>query len=258
MILILVSYCSVFPFCLVFNRKLTDSCLDLYAFDGEGPAPRLTTHHLVKKVSQFPIRMPNLDGVKPGDKVNMTIRMFFGLTEIKIECVIRDKIFVFTSAFDATDSFANGEAIGTPGSQSATLRHTQAFVPSPSVTSLPLGTPQMNSPYPAYPSPGAPMLPSSNLPQHSFSSVAQQDPYGTPQQDPYGTPQQQQAYPPMNQGYPPQQTSQQPYYNRQSTYDSYNQPQGGYYSQDPYASPAPTQGGRRPQQQQQQQPYPPY
>jgi hypothetical protein len=231
--------------CLHDQSELNTFCSDLYAFDGEGPAPRLTTHHLVKKVSQFPIRMPNLDGVKPGDKVNMTIRMFFGLTEIKIECVIRDKIFVFTSAFDATDSFANAEPVGTPGSQSSTLRHTQAFVPSPSVTNLPLATPQMNSSYPAYPSPGAPMLPSSSLPQHSYA-VAQQDPYGTPQQQP--------AYPPMNQGYPPQQTPQQPYY-RQSTYDSYNQTPGGYYNQDPYSSPAPTQGGRRPQQQQ---PYPPY
>ncbi|KAG2225921.1 hypothetical protein INT45_006617 [Circinella minor] len=81
----------------------TDS--DLFAFDGEGPPPRLTTHQLIKKVGHFPIRMPTLDGVRPGDKVNMTIRMYFGLTEIKIECVIRDKTFVFTSSFDASDSY---------------------------------------------------------------------------------------------------------------------------------------------------------
>lgn len=220
--------------------------LDLYAFDGDGPAPRLTTHHLVKKVSQFPIRMPNLEGIKPGDKVNMTIRMFFGLTEIKIECVIRDKMFVFTSSFDATDSFANAQ-VGTPGSQHSSLRHTQAFVPSPAVTHLPLGTPQMNSAYAAYPSPGAPMLTSSSLPP-------QQQAY---QQDVYGTPQQQPAYPPMNQGYPPQQQQQQQYY-RQSTYDSYSQPQSGYYGQESYASPAPSQGRRPQQPPQQQQPYPPY
>ncbi|KAH8553127.1 hypothetical protein BGW37DRAFT_488514 [Umbelopsis sp. PMI_123] len=226
----------------------TDS--DLYAFDGDGPAPRLTTHHLVKKVSQFPIRMPNLDGVKPGDKVNMTIRMFFGLTEIKIECVIADKIFVFTSAFDATDSFANSQA-GTPSMQNNSLRHTQAFVPSPSVTHLPIGTPQSNQGYPAYPSPGAPMLTSSNLPHQGYGAPQQQDVYGA-QQDVYATPQQQPApYPPMNQGYPPQPQSN---YYRQSTYDSYSQSQGSYYNQDGYGSPAP-QGGRRTQQQQQ---YPPY
>jgi hypothetical protein len=192
--------------------------------------------------------MPSLDGVKPGDKVNMTIRMFFGLTEIKIECVIRDKIFVFTSSFDATDSFANAQ-VGTPTIQNSPLRHTQAFVPSPSTTHLPLGTPQTSSAYPAYPSPGAPMLPSSNLPQQGYGSAPQQDVYATPQQQPA-------PYPPMNQGYPPQQ---QPNYYRQNTYDSYSQPQSGYYNQDAYGSPAPPQGGRRTQQQQQQQQqYPPY
>lgn len=83
--------------------------IDLFAFDGEGPPPRLTTHPLVKKVGHFPIRMPTLEGVRPGDKVNMTIRMYFGLTEIKIECVIRDKLFVFTSAFDASDAYASAQ-----------------------------------------------------------------------------------------------------------------------------------------------------
>ncbi|ORE03392.1 hypothetical protein BCV72DRAFT_32461 [Rhizopus microsporus var. microsporus] len=83
----------------------TDS--DLFAFDGEGPPPRLTSHPLVRKVGHFPIRMPHLDGVKPGDKVNMTIKMYFGLTEIKIECIIRDKSFTFTSSFDAADTLAD-------------------------------------------------------------------------------------------------------------------------------------------------------
>lgn len=53
--------------------------------------------------------MPTLDGVRPGDKVNMTIKMYFGLTEIKIECVIRDKLFVFTSAFDASDAYGGAQ-----------------------------------------------------------------------------------------------------------------------------------------------------
>ncbi|CEI94845.1 hypothetical protein RMCBS344292_09050 [Rhizopus microsporus] len=51
--------------------------------------------------------MPHLDGVKPGDKVNMTIKMYFGLTEIKIECIIRDKSFTFTSSFDAADTLTD-------------------------------------------------------------------------------------------------------------------------------------------------------
>lgn len=80
----------------------TDS--DLYAYDGDGPVPRLTTDPGVHKVGRFPIRMPHLAGVKTGDKVNLTIRMYFGLTEIKIECAIKDQIFTFTSAFDSADA----------------------------------------------------------------------------------------------------------------------------------------------------------
>ena len=81
----------------------TDS--DLFAFDGEGQPPRLTSHPLVRKVGNFPIRMPHLDNVRAGEKVNMTIKMYFGLTEIKIECIIRDKSFVFTSSFEAADAY---------------------------------------------------------------------------------------------------------------------------------------------------------
>ncbi|KAI7904945.1 uncharacterized protein BX663DRAFT_501109 [Cokeromyces recurvatus] len=80
----------------------TDS--DLYAYDGDGPVPRLTTDPSIQKVGHFPIRMPKLEGVKPGDKITLTIRMYFGLTEIKIECVIQDQVFVFTSAFDTMES----------------------------------------------------------------------------------------------------------------------------------------------------------
>ncbi|GAA5801684.1 hypothetical protein HPULCUR_007134 [Helicostylum pulchrum] len=81
----------------------TDS--DLFAFDGEGLPPRLTSHPLVRKVGNFPIRMPHLENVRAGEKVNMTIKMYFGLTEIKIECIIRDKSFVFTSSFEAADTY---------------------------------------------------------------------------------------------------------------------------------------------------------
>jgi hypothetical protein len=80
----------------------TDS--DLYAYDGDGPVPRLTTDPAVHKVGRFPIRMPHMEAVKPGDKISLTIRMYFGLTEIKIECTIKDQVFTFTSAFDAADA----------------------------------------------------------------------------------------------------------------------------------------------------------
>ncbi|KAI9270319.1 hypothetical protein EDC94DRAFT_535585 [Helicostylum pulchrum] len=80
----------------------TDS--DLYAFDGDGPIPRFTADPSIQKVGHFPIRMPILEGVEPGDAVTLTIRMYFGLTEIKIESVIQNKVFSFTSAFDASHS----------------------------------------------------------------------------------------------------------------------------------------------------------
>ncbi len=85
-------------------HSLTNFKLDLYAYDGDGPVPRLTSNPVVQKVGHFPIRMPKLEGVQPGDKVTLTIRMYFGLTEIKIESVIQDQVFTFTSAFDSSDS----------------------------------------------------------------------------------------------------------------------------------------------------------
>jgi hypothetical protein len=88
----------------------TDS--DLYAYDSDGPVPRLTTDPSIQKVGHFPIRMPKLEGVNPGDKISLTIRMYFGLTEIKIECVIKDQIFTFTSAFDAADSQQTPAPVG--------------------------------------------------------------------------------------------------------------------------------------------------
>lgn len=82
------------------------SHLDLYAYDGDGALPRYTSDPAIQKVGHFPIRMPRLDGVFTGDKVSLTIQMFFGLTEIKIKCTIRGQVFVFTSAFETTNSEA--------------------------------------------------------------------------------------------------------------------------------------------------------
>lgn len=75
----------------------------MYAFDVDGPIPRFTTDPSIQQVGYFPIRMPKLEGVNPGDAVTLTIQMYFGLTEIRIESVIQDKVFSFTSAFDASN-----------------------------------------------------------------------------------------------------------------------------------------------------------
>ncbi|KAI8061842.1 uncharacterized protein B0P05DRAFT_556879 [Gilbertella persicaria] len=103
----------------------TDS--DLYAFDGDGPVPRLTTDPQIQKVGHFPIRIPKLEGVKPGDKVTLTIRMYFGLTEIKVESVVQDKVFAFTSAF----CFDSKSSIDPPLQQHDPPSFTPAFHGTP-------------------------------------------------------------------------------------------------------------------------------
>jgi hypothetical protein len=77
--------------------------LDLFAYDAEGPIPRLTTHPNVLKVARFPIKMPKLPDVQKGQPVFMTIKMYFGQTEIKIEAHIRDRKFTFTSTFETME-----------------------------------------------------------------------------------------------------------------------------------------------------------
>lgn len=159
--------------------------------------------------------MPTLEGVKPGEKVNMTIRMYFGLTEIKIECVIKDKIIVFTSAFEASEG-AGQESAGMGYVQDA---YGGAPPPGPAQIGMdPYGTPSMNA---------------------SQASFAAYPPYG-------GAPpptQQQPAYSQAGGAYPPS-----------TTYGAYPPATGAYpaddnYYQQPYADPQ----GYPPQQQQQQQ-----
>ncbi|RCH95049.1 hypothetical protein CU098_003290, partial [Rhizopus stolonifer] len=75
----------------------------LFAYDGDGPIPRLTTHPNVFKVARFPIKMPKFADVQKGQPVFMTIKMYFGQTEIKIEAQIRDRKFTFTSAFETME-----------------------------------------------------------------------------------------------------------------------------------------------------------
>ncbi|CAO3617361.1 unnamed protein product [Cunninghamella blakesleeana] len=187
----------------------SDTDSDLYAFDGEGPPPRLTSHPSIQKVGHFPIRMPSLEGVKPGDKVNMTIRMYFGLTEIKIECIIKDKTIVFTSAFEASD-----------GTSTANAGYIQDNYAQPTPTMDPYANP--------------------NASQASFGGAY-------PPNGGYGnsTPQQQHGYPPQQGypqtsygGYPPQNAATAPYPTEDNYYQQpYNDNQGyppqqqqqGYY-----------------------------
>ncbi|CAO3614748.1 unnamed protein product [Mucor fragilis] len=250
----------------------TDS--DLFAFDGEGQPPRLTSHPLVRKVGNFPIRMPHLEGVRAGEKVNMTIKMYFGLTEIKIECIIRDKSFVFTSSFEAADAYPQQQ-------QQQQQQQQVAYDPA-----------YGNSGYGDY---QTPLIASDQSLSHHHPSPGQQHMYGvndlTNNMSHVSINQQQQPYPPTttaantNSAYPPQQQQPYPPYQPQSNSqyrpmsyqtDYYPPQQQGYppQSQQPYAqnnssfysatsnnvghnggySPS-AQHGYPPQQQQQQPPY---
>ncbi|ORZ22048.1 hypothetical protein BCR42DRAFT_161778 [Absidia repens] len=77
-----------------------DNETDLYAYDGDGPPPRLISDPRVKLVARFPIKMPTFDDVNVGEQLLMTINMFFGRTEIKLEVLIRDRGCIFTSRLD--------------------------------------------------------------------------------------------------------------------------------------------------------------
>ncbi|KAI9308397.1 hypothetical protein BJ944DRAFT_260306 [Cunninghamella echinulata] len=55
--------------------------------------PRYVVQSGVKKVFDFEIPMPRLVGVMPGDPVELTINMYFGEVELRVEAIIRDKTY---------------------------------------------------------------------------------------------------------------------------------------------------------------------
>lgn len=256
----------------------TDS--DLFAFDGDGQPPRLTSHPLVRKVGNFPIRMPHLEGVRAGEKVNMTIKMYFGLTEIKIECIIRDKSFVFTSSFEAADAYPQQQALPPQQQQQ---QQQQAYDPSYNANYGDYQTPLIASDQSLshhHPSPGQQHLYGVNDLTNNMSHVSiNQQPYPPTStantNNAYPPQQQQQQYPPyqpqnnsqyrpmsyQNDYYPPQQQQQQPYppqtqpysQNNSSFYSATSNNVGGPGGPGAGYSPS-AQHGYPPQQQQQ----PPY
>ncbi|ORX60439.1 actin-like ATPase domain-containing protein [Hesseltinella vesiculosa] len=53
--------------------------------------PRWVVQEGVRKVFDFEIPMPNLPGVAYGEPVELTINMYFGEVELRVEAIIRDK-----------------------------------------------------------------------------------------------------------------------------------------------------------------------
>ncbi|KAI9006604.1 hypothetical protein CLU79DRAFT_779903 [Phycomyces nitens] len=77
-----------------------DTETDLYAYGGDNEIPRYTSDLGVEKVGFFPIKMPKIIGAKKGQEIPMKIKMYFGLTEIKIEAIINGEAFVFVSKME--------------------------------------------------------------------------------------------------------------------------------------------------------------
>lgn len=88
--------------------------------------------------------MPKFNGVQKGEPIFMTIKMFFGQTEIKIEVHIRDRVFTFTSAFETLERGLNGAMAGlnldvphTPPHNSLFSSGSTSNLSSPNTTSRP-------------------------------------------------------------------------------------------------------------------------
>ncbi|RUP50449.1 hypothetical protein BC936DRAFT_139040 [Jimgerdemannia flammicorona] len=74
----------------------------LYAADCDDQ-PRYTLSRGVKRVANFTIPMPALPGVREGEKVDLTIKMYFGEIELRVEAVIKGKTYGTTCVFDSQE-----------------------------------------------------------------------------------------------------------------------------------------------------------
>ncbi|KAI9490489.1 hypothetical protein BDB00DRAFT_837393 [Zychaea mexicana] len=73
---------------------------DLYVYDGDAPIPRQVTDPGVRKMADFPIRMPPLEGYSVGDPVDIKIDFMFGLAELKVHVFIVGRQIEFVTAFE--------------------------------------------------------------------------------------------------------------------------------------------------------------
>ncbi|KAI7868964.1 hypothetical protein BDF14DRAFT_455426 [Spinellus fusiger] len=66
----------------------------------EEQAPRYTTSPGVRKVANFDIPMPILPNVMEGEQVTLSIKMYFGEVELRVEAVIYGETYGATCSFD--------------------------------------------------------------------------------------------------------------------------------------------------------------
>ncbi|KAI8341202.1 hypothetical protein BC941DRAFT_493144 [Chlamydoabsidia padenii] len=70
---------------------------DLYVYDGDDPIPRQINDAGVKKIADFPIKMPHLPGLAAGKRVDVSIDFIFGLTELKVDVLVSGYRSQFTT-----------------------------------------------------------------------------------------------------------------------------------------------------------------
>ncbi|KAF7728940.1 Heat shock 70 kDa protein 12A [Apophysomyces ossiformis] len=73
---------------------------DLYAYDGEGIIPRHVTDPGVVKIAEFPVKMPVINDLKYGDRVDVNIDFVLRTTELQINVSIAGNRFQFTSLLE--------------------------------------------------------------------------------------------------------------------------------------------------------------
>ncbi|KAI8148535.1 hypothetical protein BJV82DRAFT_592445 [Fennellomyces sp. T-0311] len=73
---------------------------DLYVYDGDAPIPRQVNDPGVRKMADFPIRMPPLEGYQNGDPVDIRIDFMFGLSELKVHVFIAGRQIEFITSFE--------------------------------------------------------------------------------------------------------------------------------------------------------------
>ncbi|KAI8077866.1 uncharacterized protein BX664DRAFT_369526 [Halteromyces radiatus] len=70
---------------------------DLYIYNGDDPIPRQINDVGIKKIADFPIKMPYLPGMMTGERIDVNIDFIFGLTELKVDVLVSGYRSQFTT-----------------------------------------------------------------------------------------------------------------------------------------------------------------
>ncbi|KAI9006600.1 hypothetical protein CLU79DRAFT_779899 [Phycomyces nitens] len=77
---------------------------DLYAYNEDGVPPRHITDPKIRMVSAFPIQIDDHVASDSTESIKLLVKMYFGLTEIRMEVVIKGRVFLLMSAYDTHET----------------------------------------------------------------------------------------------------------------------------------------------------------